>query len=142
MFYEDIEVGLKIELESATMEKDEMLAFSKRYNNIPLHTDEQYAKSTSMGRLLAPGLLTFAVVWEKYIERDIFGSELIAGRSTKIEWLKPVFAGDVLKGVATITEKTERNERNGLILLTIDAYNQDGIKVMTSVTEAVVKRKI
>ncbi len=142
MFYEDIEVGLQITLEPAVMDKAEMLAFSKRYNNIPLHTDEQYAKSTPMGRLLAPGLLTFAVVWEKYIERDIFGSELIAGRSTKIEWLKPVFAEDVLKGVETITEKTERNERNGLILLTIDAYNQDGIKVMTSVTEAVVKRKI
>ena len=31
------------------------------------------------------------------LEVDFFGEQLLAGKSTKIEWLKPVFAQDVLK---------------------------------------------
>lgn len=141
MYFEDIEVGLTIELEPAVIDKDEMIEFSKRYNNIPLHTDEQYARTTPIGRLLAPGLLSFAVVWQKYIEKDIFADELIAGRSTKIEWLRPVFAGDTLCGVARISDKAERNAKNGCVTLVIDAYNGDGVQVLTSTTEAIIKRK-
>lgn len=141
MYFEDIEVGLTIELEPAVIDKDEMIEFSKRYNNIPLHTDEQYARTTPIGRLLAPGLLSFAVVWQKYIEKDIFSDELIAGKSTKIEWLKPVFAGDTLCGVARISDKAERNAKNGSVTLVIDAYNGDGVQVLTSTTQAIIKRK-
>ena len=59
----------------------------------------------------------------------------------KIEWLKPVFANDVLVGKATITNLVKRNAKNGLVEITIEAYNQDGILVFTDVTEAVVKCK-
>lgn len=39
----------------------------------------------------------------------------------------------------TITNLTQRNERNGLVEVTIEAYNQDGVLVLKDVTEAVVK---
>ena len=80
-------------------------------------------------------------VWAKYLEVDFFGEELLAGKSTKIEWLKPAFANDVLVGKATITNLVKRNAKNGLVEITIEAYNQDGILVFTDVTEAVVKCK-
>ncbi len=80
-------------------------------------------------------------VWAKYLEVDLFGDELIAGKSTKIEWYKPVFAGDILTGTASITKLTERNLRNGIVELTIDTVNQDGVRVFTSITEAIVKRR-
>ena len=74
-----------------------------------------------------------------FLDLDFFGEELIAGKSTKIEWLKPVFAEDVLKGEATITNLVKRNEKNGLVEITIKAYNQDNVLVLTDVTEAIVK---
>lgn len=61
-------------------------------------------------------------------------------KSTKIEWLKPVFAEDVLTGKATITKLVKRNPKNGIAEITIEAYNQFGV-VLIDVTEAVVKRK-
>ena len=73
-----------------------MLALAQDYDNIPLHTDEEYAKSTPFGKLIAPGVMSFMSVWAKYLEVDFFGSELLAGKSTKIEWLKPVYADDIL----------------------------------------------
>ena len=70
---------------------------------------------------------------------DFFGPELIAGKSTKIEWLKPVFADDILTGRATITNLGRRSPRNGLVEFSIDVYNQHGVLVLKDVTEAIVK---
>ena len=119
-----------------------MLEFARTYDNIPLHTDEEYAKATPFGRLIAPGVMSFMSVWAKYLEVDFFGEELLAGKSTKIEWLKPVFADDVLTAKATVTGLTRRNPKNGIVEVTIEAYNQNGELVLTDVTEAIVKSRI
>lgn len=141
MYFDDIELGMKISIAPAVIEKERMIEFARLYDNIPLHTDEEYAKSTPFGALIAPGVMSFMSVWAKYLEIDLFSTELIAGKSTKIEWIKPVYANDVLKGEAEITNLVARNERNGLVEITIKAYNQNGVLVLTNVTEAIVKRK-
>lgn len=141
MYFDDFKIGMSVETEPVTIEKEKMIAFAKDYDNIPLHTDEEYAKTTPFGRLIAPGVMSFMSVWVKYQDVDFFGEELIAGKSTKIEWHKPVFAGDVLTGKAEVTNLTKRNSRNGLVELSLDIHNQDGDLVMTTVTEAVVKCK-
>jgi len=139
MFFDDIKIGMTAELSSAVIQKEKMIAFARDYDNIPLHTDEEYAKTTPFGRLIAPGVMSFMAVWAKYLEVDFFGEELLAGKSTKIEWLKPVFADDVLSGRATVTNLTKRSPRNGIVEVSIEAYNQNGELVLTDVTEAVVK---
>ena len=142
MYFEDLKIGMMVEISPAVIEKEKMMAFALDYDNIPLHTDEEYAKNTPFGKLIAPGVMSFMSVWAKYLEVDFFGEELLAGKSTKIEWLKPVFADDVLTGKATITNLVKRNAKNGLVEVTIEAYNQDGVLVLTDVTEAVVKCRI
>lgn len=139
MYFDDFKVGDTIEIAPAIIETEAMIDFAKRYDNIPLHTDEEYAKTTHFGKLIAPGVMSFMAVWAKYLEIDLAGDELIAGKSTKIEWLKPVFAEDVLTGKGRITKLTKRNEKNGIVELEIDAYNQNGELVLTDVTEMIVK---
>lgn len=141
MYFDDFKIGMSVETEPVTIEKEKMIAFAKDYDNIPLHTDEEYAKTTPFGKLIAPGVMSFMSVWVKYQDVDFFGEELIAEKSTKIEWHKPVFAGDVLTGKAEVANLTKRNSRNGLVELSLDIHNQDGDLVMTSTTEAVVKCK-
>ena len=139
MLFDDLEIGMTRDIEPVTIEKDKMVAFAKEYDNIPLHTDEEYAKKTPFGGLIAPGVMSFMAVWANYLKVDFFCDDLIAGRSTKMEWFKPVFPGDVLTGKAKITNLVRRNPRNGLVELTIDIYNQNGDLVITDVTESVVK---
>ena len=133
---------MSVETAPTVIERDKMLDFARLYDNIPLHTDEEYAKKTPFGKLIAPGVMSFMSVWAKYLEVSFFGDELLAGKSTKIEWLKPVFVDDVLTGRATITNLTPRNARNGIVEITVEAYNQHGELVLTDVTEAVVKIKL
>ena len=141
MYFDELKIGMTVDIEPAVINKEKMIAFAHDYDNIPLHTDEEYAKNTPFGKLIAPGVMSFMSVWAKYLEVDFFGEALLAGKSTKIEWLKPVFADDVLMGRATITNLVKRNAKNGLVEVSIEAYNQNGELVLTDVTEVIVKCK-
>ena len=141
MYFDDMKIGMTADISSAVIQKEKMMDFARTYDNIPLHTDEEYAKTTPFGKLIAPGVMSFMSVWAKYLEVDFFGEELLAGKSTKIEWLKPVYADDVLCGKATITNLVKRNSKNGIVEISIDAYNQNGELVLKNITEAVVKCK-
>ena len=141
MYFEEIKEGMAVEIAPALIEKEKMLDFARLYDNIPLHTDEAYAKASPFGALIAPGVMSFMSVWAKYLEVNLFGEELLAGKSTKIEWHRPVYAQDVLTGTARITRKEKRNAKNGIVEISIEAFNQNGVLVLTDVTEAIVKCK-
>lgn len=141
MFFDELEIGMSADIEPVTIEKKKMLAFAKEYDDIPLHTDEEYAKTTPFGQIIAPGVMSFMAVWANYLKVSFFEDQLLAGKSTKMEWFKPVFAGDVLTGKATVTNLVRRSARNGLAEVTIDIYNQNGDLVIKNITEAVVKCK-
>ncbi len=140
MYLEELTQGRRISLAPVTITMEEMVAFARAYDPIPLHTDEDYAKTTRFGQLIAPGVMSFMAVWVKYLEQDFLGEQLIAGKSTKIEWFLPVFAGDVLTGTAYVSGVTVRNDYNGIAEVTIDVVNQDGKPVLRDVTEAIVQR--
>ena len=139
MYFDDLKTGMTVTIPAAVIEKQKMLDFARTYDNIPLHTSEEYAKASPFGQLIAPGVMSFMSVWARYLEVDFFGPELLAGKSTKIEWHKPVYAEDILRGTARITNLVKRNVRNGLVEVTIEAYNQKGVLVLSNITEAIVR---
>ena len=141
MVFQELQTGMSVSLKPVTMDEQEMLGFAKKYDNVPLHTDPDYAKATHFGRLLAPGMLSFLAVWAEYLKQDFFGEDLLAGVSQRVGWSAPVFAGDTLTGTAEITKLTERSAKNGLAELTIRVQNQDGREVLTGVTECIVKKR-
>lgn len=141
MYFEEFEVGAQFNIDNVVIDKNDMLDFAKKYDCIPLHTDEEYAKKTMFGNLIAPGVMSFMSVWAKYLETDLAGQQLLAGKSIKIEWMKPVYADDVLSATCTVSKLAKRNEKNGLVELTFEVFNQNGELVLTDVTEMIVKCK-
>jgi len=139
MYFEEIPLHAVFDLAPVSISREQILSFAREYDYIPLHTDEEYAKSTHFGGLIAPGVMSFMLVWTKFIDVNLFDRELIAGKSTKIEWIHPVYPGDVLTGSAEITQKTKRNAKNGIVEVTVLAYNQHRKLVLSDVTEIVVK---
>ena len=78
MYFDEMKIGMTVDIAPAHIGKEKMIAFAKDYDNIPLHTDEEYAKTTPFGKLIAPGVMSFMSVWAKYLEVDFFGEELLA----------------------------------------------------------------
>lgn len=141
MYFEEFVLGSKTQIEPVVIEKNDMISFARKYDNIRLHTDEEYAKSTIFGALIAPGVMSFMSIWAKYLENDLAGEQLIAGKSTKIEWMKPVFANDVLTSTCTVSKLTRRNTKNGIVEITFEVFNQKDELVLTDITEMIVKCK-
>ena len=48
MYFDELELGMTVNTKPAIIEKEKMLAFAREYDNIPLHTDEEYAKKTPL----------------------------------------------------------------------------------------------
>lgn len=142
MYFEDFDLNMQIDIPEVTIDRERMIEFARIYDPFPMHYDEEYAKGTRFGKLIAPGVMSFMSVWAKFAENNMFGEELVAGRSTKIEWYKPVYADDVLTGKMTVSALTPRNAYNGIVETTIKVTNQHGELVLTNVTESVVKRKV
>lgn len=137
MYLDDMTTQMEFPLPPVEIRKEQMIEFSRTYDPFRLHYDEEYAQTTRYGQLIAPGVMSFMAVWARFMEADILGNELIAGKSTRIEWFKPVYAGDTLTGLARITNITRRNPYNGIAEITIDVRNQRGELVLQDVTESV-----
>ncbi len=131
-------VGAVYHIGPVRITKEKIIAFAAEYDPLPLHLDEDYAATTRHGRLIAPGVMTFMSIWARFIGMNDWGRNMIGGRSTRIEWLYPVFADDDLKGEITITGKSRRNPHNGLIVITTRIFNQNGVQVIEDVTEMIV----
>ena len=138
MYFEEMSLGQSLELPHVTIDRQKVLDFSHEYDPFPLHHDEAYAAATRYGRLVAPGVMTFMSMWAQVHHAGFFGPELVAGKSTYIEWFAPVFPGDTLHGQLSVTALTKRNPYNGIVETTMHVFNSDGKEVLKNVTESVV----
>lgn len=48
MYFDEFELNYTVKIDSAIIDKQEMIEFARRYDNIPLHTDEEYALTTNI----------------------------------------------------------------------------------------------
>lgn len=139
MYLDDISPDFRFRTEPVRIDYDKMIAFAEDYDPIRIHTDPEYAKTTRFGQLIAPGLMSFLLVWSKVTGSELFGDELVAGKSTRVEWHRPVYADDVLYGELRVTRIERRNDYNGICETAMEIYNQDGVCVMSNITESVVR---
>lgn len=141
MYLDDLKENMEFDVPPVRIDRERMMEFARLYDPIPLHLDEDYARSTRFGGLIAPGVMSFMSVWAEFVKLGIFGDQLVAGISTKIEWFHPVHAEDMLHGVARISRIERRNAYNGVAEVTVDVFNQRGEKVLSDVTESVLRYK-
>lgn len=132
-YFEDIEVGDRRDLGSYLFTAEDIKQFASRYDPQPFHTDEEAAKRSHFGGLVASGWHT-AAIYMKLQAREIakHRAELeMTGLSPgfrNLRWPKPVFAGDTLSYVTEVIRKRDLATRPawGLVFSRITAVNQRG----------------
>ena len=95
----------------------------------PVHTDEEYAKTTPFGRIIAHGVLALspasavaAVISKRAMDRGAVGRPVSIGYD-RIRFTRPVFAGDTLTARYVIEEVDDARARTRARL---EVVNQDG----------------
>lgn len=132
--WEDFSVGKVIDLGTCVVSREEVLEFARRYDPQPFHTDDQAARQSIYGGLIASGWHTCALMmrllYDGLIKR---AASLGSPGIDSVRWLKPVRPGDTLRATMTITEtraSTSKPDR-GVIKSKWEVYNQHGELVMT-----------
>lgn len=144
LYFEDFAVGQVYETPSSTLEQDEIIAFGKRYADLPYHTDPAAAADTAFGGLVAPGYQTAALTFGLFVGLGLFRASGMGSPGVdKIRWLKPVRPGDSLHVVAEVIEVSPAKEAGGRdgVRFRYDTINQDGEKVMTASSLHFLKRR-
>ncbi len=143
MYWDDFEVGAKYYPPSLTMKADEIADFANAYDPLLLHVDEEFAKKTMFGGIIASGLHTMCAIWRQWLTLDLYGSQLICGLGMDdLAWLAPVRAGDVLKSeVEVLALEPDKKPCRGRLVLGFVVTNQENKEVMRFKVRALQKRK-
>ena len=111
-YLEDFRVGEVIDLGSATVSEEEILAFARQFDPQPFHVDPEAAKGSIYGGLIASGWHTCGIYMR--LLADNFLRDTISMGSPGIDtlrWSSPVRPGDTLRARLTILDVTPSRSR-------------------------------
>jgi acyl dehydratase len=136
LFFEDFTPGSVATVSGPTVTKDDILAFAREFDPQPFHIDEEAAKASFVGGLIASGwhtcALTMRMVADGFLQNT---SGMGAPGIEEVKWQTSVRPGDTLSLRRTVLETRESRSRPemGLVRILSEVLNQAGEIVMTQV---------
>ncbi len=122
---DEIEVGMQAEFSHTfTQEETETMANLIGDHN-PFHYNGEFIKKTRFKRPIVHGLLVGGMI--SHFGGDLFPGPCCLAESISFKFLKPVFFGDTIRAVATITKVDKVQKR---LVFSMSCYNEKGQKVV------------
>ena len=133
--YEDFTPGRVFDLGTTVVDRDEMLAFARRFDPQPFHVDEEAGAASIFGGLAASGWFT-AALWMRAYADGVLARATSVGSpgGDEIRWPAPVFAGDKLRASVEVLEARRSRSRPGLGLVRLRALLHRGDELVYSST--------
>ena len=133
LYWEDFPVGSVREFDGPTVSRDEIVDFARRFDPQPFHLDEEAARQTHFGGLVASGWHTgsmaMRIICDGYLhEAASLGSPGI----DKLRWTAPVRPGDTLRLRMTVLSARPMKSKPhiGLLESHWEMFNQRGELVL------------
>lgn len=144
-YFEDFAVGQVFKPSGRVrVKKDEIIAFAKKFDPQPFHLDEDAARQSIFGRLVASGWHTAALTMRliNLNERRAAAGTIGLGFDT-LRWPIPVRPGDELHIETEVLELRPSRSRpdQGLVKMRTRTINQDGQVVQEIIGNAMVPRR-
>ncbi len=134
IYFEDFVVGAIHEMGRRLVDRDEVVAFAQAFDPQPFHVDEEAARSSSFGGLIASGWHTCAMVMRMMCDDYLLDAASLGSPGVdNIRWLAPVRPGDTIRAVRTVLEARVSKSKPGLGLVKSrwEVFNQNNEPVMT-----------
>lgn len=145
VWFEDFEVGQVNEFGSYAVTEEEILEFGRRYDPQPFHVDEEAARESPYGGLIASGWHTCSMCMRLMVDQMLadrsgsLGSPGVDG----IRWLRPVRPGDILSVRVEVLEtrpSTSKPDR-GSIRIRSTLLDQHGQVPMVMESRGIFRRR-
>jgi len=144
LFWEDFKVGETIEMGCHTFTESEIIEFARQFDPQPFHLDEEAARASLFGGLIASGWHTGAMFIRMVVEHmtPVHATSGAMGFDD-LKWIRPVRPGDVLSVESVIREKSESRSRpdRGTVKIESRISNQRGEVVMSLVSLVIYLRR-
>lgn len=134
-WFDDFAVGEVFEFGDYVVGADEIVEFARRYDPQPFHLDEQAARASHFGGLVASGWMTCAVLMRLLCDHFIpRASSMGSPGVDEVRWLEPVRPGDQLRVRTEVLEcRASRSKPDrGLLQCRHQLLNQHG-RVVASI---------
>jgi len=143
-YFEDYAVGQKFGSGTVTVTAERIKSFAREFDPQPFHTDEEAARHTFFGGLVASGWHTAAMTMRLFVDSDITpaGGSIGAGGSD-LTWPRPVRPGDVLCIESEVIELRPSKSRPdiGVMKVKLTTYNQANEPVQIATPHMIVPRR-
>jgi acyl dehydratase len=126
-YFEDFVAGDTLEIGSYTVARDEILAFAQQFDPQPFHVDEEKAKASLYGGLIASGWHTASILMRLLVDGILNDSASMGSPGIdELRWLRPVRPGDTLRARFTVREAlpSTRHANRGTVVSTCELFNQ------------------
>jgi acyl dehydratase len=144
-YFEDFAVGqVNKGSDRVRVDKVEIIAFAKKFDPQPFHLDEEAARKSIFGRLVASGWHTAALTMSLIARNDQRAAGGTVGLGfDNLRWPIPVYPGDELRIESEVLEVRPSQSRpdRGLIKTRTRTLNQHGEVVQEVVANAMVPRR-
>lgn len=126
LYYEDFEVGVSHVTAARTVTEADVVTFAGVSGDFnPLHTNEEFGKSTPFKGRVAHGVLTLAVATGLTNQLAIYEGTTIALMEITVRFTGAVKFGDTVHVLLTPKEKREHKKPDrGLVVFDLDVRNQ------------------
>lgn len=127
LYFEEFTVGQAVKTVARTVSEDAIFAFAGLtgdYNQI--HTDAEFAKTTPFGGRVAHGLLGLSIATGLIMRSGLLEGTVLAFREIQ-EWkfIKPIFIGDTVHAILTVTgTKALPRIGGGALIAQVEVRNQ------------------
>jgi len=124
--FEAFELGMRYESQARTVTEADIATFAGLSGDFnPLHTNEEFAKTTPFGGRIAHGLLTVAMSTGMSNWSGLFEGTVIALLEQTIKYRGAVRAGDTVRLVMEVTGKEETSKPDrGIVTVAAQVRNQ------------------
>ncbi len=144
VYFEDVEVGRTQRFGRYRVTKEEIVEYARQFDPQPFHVDEEAAKRSMFGGLIASGWHTGAMFIRMVSDHAIPGAATTGALGfDDLKWLKPVRPGDVLSVETRIVEKIDLPSRHpvGTVKMKSRVLNQRNEAVMTLTSLVLYRRR-
>ena len=142
--FEDLVPGSVMTYGGMSVSADAIVAFARSYDPQPFHLDEDLARNTFVGRLIASGWHTAAMQMRMLADGWLVGSTGMGSPGIdELRWTKPVLPDDTLSVRQTVLGRRVSQSRPemGIVRVRLETLNDAGEVVMTQTNPLLVGRR-
>jgi acyl dehydratase len=135
-YFEDLYVGQRFTSATHQIDAEQIQAFARQFDPQPFHLDNELAKDTFFGSLVASGWHTAAISMRLLVETGLPIVGGLIGAGGEITWPNPTRPGAILhiQGEITALRALRSRVDRGLVTIRNETINQHGeiVQIMTA----------